>query len=603
MPKNVQVIAQIRDKEGNNIINNLTTQLVGSSGYSGNKLPLSNMFGGNLVYTISSNIPDTTYTLEVIPDNSGMKTEFQYKTKTTIPIGINSKKLDFGTIKLENLNPPPVDEPKNTPTYQVAADKSEVKGTITFEEDSEFGYLGQIVLTNFPEGYVKTSTITTSPIAEANYETLKVEALKLGQVVLDELKTDTVDFGILEIKGDGVITPYKIKGRIVDDNNDPIIGANIKTTDGISDTSAEGGYFTLRGDYTSGSFFDINISAKNYNQITSTPFTLNYTIIENIGTLKLTSLNQISTEEEQQIQGFNQQQNELFNFDTKKDFVSIQQEKIIDQIKTKLSPFIIKLITEFGLSQLPKLLEKAKTEGTEAVKIEIKKQTPSCPADIKGLNEIIEKKNKLTKQLNNINNGVTSIQNFITPISTTIDISDKAIPPLKIAIKSLAFIPSTVTTPIPSGAYAELKDGLKILEDLINLSSTKVKNMDFQLNFLKLEIEKIITLLSILDALIQGCAEELGGTAEQQTQISNELLNSTQQQSQQLSPVVTNVNGFEMEVITVDNITVDGLKRRRAVARNKSGVIMLQGEPSFSSNDQILIDELVFYIQQNDLKA
>ena len=30
---------------------------------------------------------------------------------------------------------------------------------------------------------------------------------------------------------------------------------------------------------------------------------------------------------------------------------------------------------------------------------------------------------------------------------------------------------------------------------------------------------------------------------------------------------------------------------------------MLQGEPSYSSNDQILIDELVFYIQQNDLKA
>jgi len=30
---------------------------------------------------------------------------------------------------------------------------------------------------------------------------------------------------------------------------------------------------------------------------------------------------------------------------------------------------------------------------------------------------------------------------------------------------------------------------------------------------------------------------------------------------------------------------------------------MLRGEPSFSSDDQILIDELVFYIKQNDLKA
>ena len=76
----------------------------------------------------------------------------------------------------------------NTPTYQVAADKSEVKGTITFEEDSEFGYLGKITLTNFPKGYVISYALTTSPIVEANYETLKVEALKVGQEYLDTLK-------------------------------------------------------------------------------------------------------------------------------------------------------------------------------------------------------------------------------------------------------------------------------------------------------------------------------------------------------------------------------------------------------------------------------
>ena len=39
--------------------------------------------------------------------------------------------------------------------------------------------------------------------------------------------------------------------------------------------------------------------------------------------------------------------------------------------------------------------------------------------------------------------------------------------------------------------------------------------------------------------------------------------------------------------------------RRQALARNAQGVILLRGEPSFSSHDQILIDELIFYIQQN----
>ena len=86
----------------------------------------------------------------------------------------------------------------NTPTYQVAADNSEVKGTITFFARDN-GYYGQIILTNFPEGYVITSTLVTPPIVEANYETLKVEALKLGQEYLDTLKTDTVDFGTLKI--------------------------------------------------------------------------------------------------------------------------------------------------------------------------------------------------------------------------------------------------------------------------------------------------------------------------------------------------------------------------------------------------------------------
>ena len=49
--------------------------------------------------------------------------------------------------------------------------------------------------------------------------------------------------------------------------------------------------------------------------------------------------------------------------------------------------------------------------------------------------------------------------------------------------------------------------------------------------------------------------------------------------------------------------TTSTLKRRRAIARNKGGVVMLKGEWSFSSIDQILIDELTFYIQTNDLKA
>ena len=58
-----------------------------------------------------------------------------------------------------------------------------------------------------------------------------------------------------------------------------------------------------------------------------------------------------------------------------------------------------------------------------------------------------------------------------------------------------------------------------------------------------------------------------------------------------------------MGVETEPQISTLSIKRRRAIAKNKQGIIMLTGEWSFSSIDQILIDELVFYIQQNNLKA
>ena len=101
--------------------------------------------------------------------------------------------------------------------------------------------------------------------------------------------------------------------------------------------------------------------------------------------------------------------------------------------------------------------------------------------------------------------------------------------------------------------------------------------------------------------LLQECANN--SLLQNQESISNDLLKATQQQSLQGNPVVTNVNGFEMAVISVEGTTNDQLLRRRAIARNQAGIIMLQGEPSFSSNDQILINELIFYIKQNDLKA
>ena len=227
----------------------------------------------------------------------------------------------------------------------------------------------------------------------------------------------------------------------------------------------------------------------------------------------------------------------------------------------------------------------------------------TCPADMSGLNKVIALKNKLTKQLNNIYKGIEQIEKFIAIPEKVISTSEKAIPPIQTVIDVVGFIPSTPVTPNPTSPIVIAQKGIDKLKDLITVSKAKIGGGTFQLNFLKEELQKVLTLLDMLDLIIELCTKEIGAGDEALTQVkvSNELIASTQNQSNQLSPVVTNVNGFDMKVET--EITVDPLKRRRAVAKNTQGVVVLKGEYSYSSNDQILIDELVFYIQQNDLKA
>jgi len=226
-----------------------------------------------------------------------------------------------------------------------------------------------------------------------------------------------------------------------------------------------------------------------------------------------------------------------------------------------------------------------------------------CPANIEGLNRIINLKNKLTKQLNNLYSKIESINNILNPIETIIPKTETGIQTAQTTIDAVSFIPSTVATPIPVGPILFGIKAIKILRSLIGKGKGVIGEGTSSINLLLDKLQTVIDLLEIVDMAINSCAEELGGDLEEQEQINQELLNSTNQQEQQLSPVINNFNGFDLNVVPVEGSTVGTLKRRQAIAKNPQGVIMLSGEPSFSSNDQILIDQLIFYIKQNDLKA
>ena len=110
----------------------------------------------------------------------------------------------------------------------------------------------------------------------------------------------------------------------------------------------------------------------------------------------------------------------------------------------------------------------------------------------------------------------------------------------------------------------------------------------------------ILLLLKGIDQLTQECAKEEDIDLEP---ISQELTDLTNEATEEGVTSVNKINGFTLEVQTIDQNAVGKLKRRQAVGKNSQGIILVKGDPSFSSSDQILINELAFYIQSNNLKA
>ena len=322
------------------------------------------------------------------------------------------------------------------------------------------------------------------------------------------------------------------------------------------------------------------------------PYKGDGTVKENVGVVFLKPLQQSVDEDKITVSQLNDQQIQQLD-KSNQDLNYQSQKKLIDvtnNIKTRLMPFILDLIVKFGISKVSTLVEQGKIE------IKDLENQITCPTQNELIN-IINKKNKLVKQLNNVLKVIQTTNKTLGLIGTTVNILNAAVQGIDLAMFAL---PSSIPpgTGLTVGVIHKIDDTKKDIQININSFSKKISGLSTVLSLLASVLAQAILYLNLLDKLIQHCYPD---TDIAQEELSSELILLTSQESQQQSPVITNVNGFSMGVETEN--TTNPLKRRRAIATNKQGVVMLKGEWSFSSIDQILIDELVFYIQQNNLKA
>ena len=405
---------------------------------------------------------------------------------------------------------------------------------------------------------------------------------------------------------------YSITGKVIDSiTNEPLTNTKIKTSGKEGqETPNSTGDFTLTGETTNENRITLTFNTDNYTTKTVTPYAGNGNIKSDIGIIGLEpnvksiegdkiTTSQLSTEEVDKL-----------NIDSKKIGGAVQKRlnDTVSNLKSKVLPTVLLLLARFGITGVPELIKQAKSgvNGASGIIEQIPTDQISCPAP-EELKKLIKSKNTLVKTLNNTYKTVDSTTSSIGLSEDTVNILLGVFNGLDAAMLVLPTATGAPGVPgLTVGAVDKIVKEKDNTKDKIDDLKNKITSITPVLALIVSTLLQAISYLDLLDSVVQTCTSEKDDSDSDsddtlQDEILDELRQLSTEQSNQQSPIVTNVNGFELDIETEN--TNNKLKRKRAIAKNKAGVVMLKGGYSFSSIDQILIDQLVFYIQQNDLKA
>jgi hypothetical protein len=385
---------------------------------------------------------------------------------------------------------------------------------------------------------------------------------------------------------------FDIEGIVIDaTTNQPLKGAKVVSVNGAQSkttkTGADGKFKIMIPSLDN----SIKISLKNYTPTQIKPYKGDNTPKQNLGPIPLQPVKSDVTADKLKSLQMDDTQLKL-TLQSKKDsefFTRKRLTQISKDLKTQLLPLALNILSQYGISKASEIIQQSQPSIDEYV------NNSTCPTP-EVIQQSIATKNNIYRKLN-------SIAVVIDSSTKAIGITTGILGGMNIALQVIKNLPTPVAVAgvgIPVSEITRIQDTIRKIEASVSKLTNISAGTLTTLVIIKSTLDILIKYLSLVDALTQHCSPD---TPQEQERISKLLSDSTQniKQEQPTSTTPNSINGFTLSVEL--EVTEKPLKRRRAIAKNRSNVVMLKGEWSFSSIDQILIDELIFYIQQNDLKA
>jgi len=242
----------------------------------------------------------------------------------------------------------------------------------------------------------------------------------------------------------------------------------------------------------------------------------------------------------------------------------------------------------------------------------------------------LEKIEQIINLRNNILGQANSISDVLDGVTKTVGLANTGINTLVGVIKgvnSARFGASIAAKLIPAGLPGAVPAALNDFDTAVTKltfdveGNSKIPPVRSAIDGISVPIEllssyilQFTTILEQLDNFIKNCTESdsnlgsnvnLGSGSDPKFKLDPISLNlieiaSIQKQSNQSSNSST-YQGFIIEIEEVPFSST--VNRRKAVGKNQDGIVLVQTELSFTPSNQILIDELKFIIDRDNLKA
>jgi hypothetical protein len=231
-------------------------------------------------------------------------------------------------------------------------------------------------------------------------------------------------------------------------------------------------------------------------------------------------------------------------------------------------------------------------------------QMPSACLLSNDLQDILKLRNSLIDKLNVTAKTIELLSKSLNPLTIAVDVTSKTLQTIHVARIAANVGLSLITPPliIPGSIPAAInvaKDLEELLKPQVNIVKNSITSIKTALDYANSTIFKLLEMLKAIDQYLAGCNVQLPKSPAVNSYVTQVNQQYTDVQNQPKDIEI--YKGFTLGI--VEEPYTPTVNRRKAVAKNKDGIVLLSTPLTFSTDKQTLTNEIKLVIDTNNLKA